>query len=126
MTRPEKPIDWEKVDSLLEAGCKASEICPHFNLHVETFYDRVRKQYDMLYTDYAALLQQKGQSCLRLAQYKKALERDNTMLIWLGKQRLGQRENAEQEVKSPREEILKLEEEILNLKNEVRKLKNVI
>lgn len=93
MSRPEKEIDWKKVDNLLMAGCHGTEIAPHFDMHAETFYDRVKKQYNIGFTEYSSLKRQQGDSILRAKQYEKAMSLDNTMLIWLGKQRLKQREN---------------------------------
>lgn len=95
--RPEKPIDWDRVNELLEAGCLGTEIAPHFDLHYTNFYDRVEKKYGMSFTEYASKIRQKGHSCLREKQYKKALRGDNTLLIWLGKNRLGQKEHPDQD-----------------------------
>lgn len=91
--RPEKPIDWIKVDDLLEAGCNATQIAPHFNIHPDTLCNRVRERYDMLFSDYLALKVAKGDSDLLNAQHVKARSGDNTMMVWMGKQRLKQREN---------------------------------
>lgn len=93
MPRPEKPIDWDKVDKLLMAGCKGTEIAPHFNMHVNTFYDKVKDHYNICFTEYSLIKKQEGDSLLRKAQFDKALKEDNTMLIWLGKQRLEQRDS---------------------------------
>jgi hypothetical protein len=96
-TRPEIPINWERVDELLEAGCYGTEIAPIFGMHHETFYDRVYKEYGVGFTEYSCAKKAKGESALREAQYNKALGKskkgDNAMLIWLGKQRLNQRES---------------------------------
>jgi len=102
MPRPEKPIDWERVDELLECGCLGNEIAAHYNMHPNTFYDRVVSKYNMSFTDYQAEKKYKGDSLIREAQFKKALKKlDNTMLIWLGKQRLGQKENLDSNQESP-------------------------
>lgn len=95
--RPEKPIDWEFLDELLLAGCTGTECASHFDIHPQTFYTRVKEKYGVVFTVYAAEKKEKGISILRFAQYKKAIglddKPDNTMLIWLGKQRMGQKEN---------------------------------
>jgi len=91
--RAHKPIDWELVDKFLIAGCTGTEIAPHFNMHHQTFLDRVAKEKGMLFTDYAAEMFEKGNSILRNVQFEKALSGDNTMMVWLGKNRLKQREN---------------------------------
>jgi hypothetical protein len=92
MSRPEKPIDWKVVDQLLMAGCLGTEIAANFDMHPDTFYNRVEQQYGMGFTAYCSEKRSKGDSLLRAKQFEKALEKDNTMLIWLGKQRLQQKE----------------------------------
>ncbi len=101
MSRPEKPIDWKKVDHLLMSGCPGTEIAPHFDMNHHTFYDRVVKQYNMTFTEYCSLKRAQGDGLLRSRQFRKALEGDNTMLIWLGKQRLNQRETQSEESVDP-------------------------
>lgn len=93
MSRPQKPIDWAKVDQLLLAGCTGTEIAPHFDIHVENFYLRVQEQYGMGFTGYSALKRQQGDSLLKAKQFEKAMKGDNTLLIWLGKTRLNQKED---------------------------------
>lgn len=95
MSRPEKPLDWAKVDQLLMAGCKGTQIAPHFDMHPETFYDKVKEKYGIGFTEYCAIKREHGDSLLHAKQFEKALKGDNAMLIWLGKQRLGQREQRE-------------------------------
>lgn len=94
MSRPEKPINWQRVDELLEAGCLGTEIAACFDVHPITFYERVTKRYGTSFTNYAAEKKACGDTLLREAQFKKATKKlDNGMLVWLGKQRLHQREN---------------------------------
>lgn len=97
MGRPQVPVDWERVDELLEAGCIGTEVAAVFGMHYETFYDRVYQNYKIGFTEYASAKRAKGESAIREAQFNKALGKtkkgDNAMLIWLGKQRLNQRES---------------------------------
>jgi len=94
--RPEKPIDWELVDSLIEAGCPSTEIAPHFHLTPEAFRERLEKKYGMYFSIYSSIFEAKGAANIRHQQYLKALGKadkgDNTMLVWLGKNRLKQRD----------------------------------
>jgi len=87
------------------AGCMGTEIAPHFDMNHHTFYDRVYKQYNMTFTEYCALKRSQGDGLLRSRQFKKAMEGDNTMLIWLGKNRLNQRETQQDDLIDP--EIVK-------------------
>lgn len=90
--RPLIPIDWKKVDQLLMAGCLGTEIAAFFAMVPNTFYERVENEYGMKFTQFRQEKLAKGDALLRAKQYEKALAGDNTNLIWLGKQRLGQRE----------------------------------
>jgi hypothetical protein len=104
MSRPEKHIDWLKVDQLLMAGCNGAQIAPHFDMHQETFYDRVRDKHGIGFTEYCAIKRKQGDSLLLAKQYEKALKGDNTLLIWLGKTRLEQKEAINYTHQSPDQE----------------------
>lgn len=90
-------IDWDKANDLLVAGCPGTEVASFFGMAAVTFYDAVVRKYGMTFSDYRHSLKQKGESILRAHQFAKAIgltkEGDNTLLIWLGKQRLGQSES---------------------------------
>ena len=91
--RPQIPIDWEKVDMFLEAGCNGLEIAANFNMHHNNFYDRVALEKGIGFIEYKHQKLAKGNSLLRAVQYKIAAKGDKAMLIWLGKQRLEQRDD---------------------------------
>lgn len=124
MSRPEKKIDWKKVDELLMAGCHGTEIAPHFNMHYNTFYLKVQEEFQIGFSEYSAIKKQQGDSLIKEKQFEKAINGDNVMLVWLGKNRLNQRESGLAEVASPNDDKLKLEDENLRLKYEIEKLKN--
>jgi hypothetical protein len=97
--RKEIPINWERVDELMMCGCPGTEIAAYFGMHEDTFYKRVEAKYSMGFSAYLAKNKATGEALIREAQFKKALghtkKGDNTLLIWLGKQRLGQKEQAD-------------------------------
>jgi hypothetical protein len=96
MTRPEIPIDWELVDELLACGSPGTEVASTLGIHEDTLYKRIEKDFNLGFSAYAAKKRACGEAMIRLTQYKKAVglskKGDNTLLIWLGKQRLGQKE----------------------------------
>ena len=92
MSRPEKTIDWKLVDKLLQAHCPGTEIAASFDLHPNTFYDRVEKEFGCGFTEYSQQKKKKGKNNLRLAQLKNALEGNTSMQIWLGKNWLAQKD----------------------------------
>lgn len=94
MCRTPIPVDWKRVDELLEAGCTGVEIAAYFAMHPNTFYDKVAFKYKITFTEYLQQKRSRGDCFLREAQYLKAIKnKDNSILIWLGKQRLGQKDN---------------------------------
>ncbi len=97
MSRPEKNIDWDRVDEMLQAGCIGTEIAAVYDMHPNTFYDRVVQKFNISFTEYSTKKRSIGDKILREAQFNKAIGKkkkgDNTLLIFLGKQRLNQRDN---------------------------------
>jgi hypothetical protein len=102
MGRPPSKIDWKKVDSLLVAGCSGAEIAAYLGVQPQTIYDRCLAEKKILFSRYSQEKQAKGDSILRAHQYAKALgkttEGDNTLLIWLGKNRLRQKEINDEDI----------------------------
>lgn len=93
MVRPEKIIDWKLVDRLLMADCHGTEIAAHFDMHPNTLYLRVQEEMGCGFSEYSQIKKAQGDSLLRDVQFKKAtVDEDNTMLIYLGKVRLKQKE----------------------------------
>jgi len=88
--RPRMKLDWDYIDSLLAAGCSGVQIAAHLGMHYETFYMTCAKDHDMTFTDYSRMKKAKGESMLKKAQFDLAMQKDKTMLVWLGKQRLNQ------------------------------------
>jgi len=95
MARPAAKIDWDFVDEYLEAGCEGVEIAGLLGIHPETLYDRCQTDHNVGFSDYRAAKRAKGNALLRKVQYDIAKEGDKAMLIWLGKNRLGQSEKQE-------------------------------
>jgi hypothetical protein len=87
MARPRKPIDPVQVEALAAIGCTLDEMASILSCHRNTLLNRFCKVIE------------KGKSSLRMSlrreQVRLAKAGDRTMLIWLGKQYLGQSERHE-------------------------------
>ena len=107
--RSEKSLNWDLIDNLLIAGCSGVEIAAHINIHFNTIYVKALSQHGVTWTEYSQKLKQKGDTLIRAAQFAKAtgssVKGDNTMLIWLGKNRLNQKDNPDSHLAT--EETLK-------------------
>jgi len=91
--RPQKEIDWDIVYRCLEAGCNGVQVAAYVGVHADTLYHAVKRKFDMNFSDFSAQYSSKGEVMLGLKQFQEAMKGDRGMLIWLGKQRLGQKEN---------------------------------
>ena len=107
-----KPVDWEKVDNMLIAGCNGVECAAAIGLHPDTLYDKCRDEKGTVWTLYLQEKRSHGDGMLRAAQYQKAIkEKNSTKLIWLGKQRLNQNDG-EQTIS--KKNLAELKEALLN------------
>lgn len=86
MGRPKKEIDYETVEKLAALFCTQDEIAAFLNLDVKTL------QRDVEFGVFYKKGQEKGKCSLRRHQYECAKKGNSAMLIWLGKQYLGQSE----------------------------------
>jgi len=100
--RPSAEIEWKVVDELLQAGCLGTEVAAFLGVYPDTLYNRCEKEHGTTFTAYAQQKKQSGDSLLKKAQFDKAIgntdKGDNTLLIWLGKVRLEQKETTEHTV----------------------------
>ena len=99
MGRPEANIDWEEVEGLLMSGCTGTEIAARIGISAPTLYDRCQTDNEMMFSEFSQEKKAKGDTLLKQAQFNAAVvDKDKAMLIWLGKQRLGQKDKSEQDV----------------------------
>jgi len=90
MARPKIKIDATEVEKLAAMGCTTEEIAAFFDCSRDTIERR-----------FAAKLlkgKERGRTRLRRLQWQAAEKGNPTLLIWLGKQYLGQSDKIEQKV----------------------------
>ena len=92
-------IDKDQFEKLCQIQCTREEIYSFFDVSKETLLRWCKNTYG---TDFETAFKnhnQKGKISLRRAQMQKAVSgrMDTTMLIWLGKQYLGQTDKVETE-----------------------------
>jgi len=87
--RPRKLIDYIMVKNLAECACTVEEIASYLNISHDTLSRNAH---------FKEVYQEGLHKCrrsLRRIQYDAAMAGDRTMLVWLGKQLLGQKEKQE-------------------------------
>ena len=110
--RPLIPIDWQKVDMWLQAGCQGTEIAARLNMHPNTFYERTLREKGVNFTEYSTRGDLSGASMLRSRQFQAAMQGNTRMMEILGKERLGQGRNNESV--SPNDNSLAMIQDLLN------------
>ena len=90
--RPLISIDWDAVDKMLMAHCTGVQVAAALGMHPDTFYRRCEEEKNVGFTDYSQEKKEKGKNLLLQKQLQVAMQGNTTMLVWLGKQHLQQRD----------------------------------
>lgn len=93
ITRPLAVIDWDLVKRFLRSGCSGTEIAAYIGISKNVIYERCQQDHEIQFSEYAQMHKRSGNAMIRNKQFELAMEGDRVMLIWLGRQRLGQRDN---------------------------------
>ena len=95
MGRPKKPINWVTAQRLCESHCTHAEIAYKLDIAPNNLNDRCIVEQGMTFSEFYNKNKHAGKANIRAVQYSKALKGDNTMLVWLGKNNLGQSDKTE-------------------------------
>ena len=83
------------VDNFLKAQCDGVGIASYFGISPDTLYRLTKERYNIGFDDYRRQKQSEGCELLRAKQFQSAMAGDKTMLVWLGKQYLHQRDKSD-------------------------------
>jgi hypothetical protein len=104
-----KQIDYDLVDNLCKIQCTGEEIASVLDIDYDTLNAAIKRDKGIGFSDYFKRKRGSGKASLRRRQWKAAIEEGNTtMLIWLGKQYLGQVDKQEHEVSGKDGEPIKV------------------
>lgn len=92
-------IDWDRVAKYLQAQCSGSGIAGILGIHENTLYSRCKLDNGVEFMAFSEQKKGEGKELLRKKQYDVAMEGDKTMLVWLGKQYLEQKEKNETDIR---------------------------
>jgi hypothetical protein len=107
MGRPVIRLDWRKVEKLCEIHCTQVEIANVMGCSVDTLAHRIKKHFGITFPEYFDQKSARGRISLRRRQFTAAMKGNISMLIWLGKNLLNQRDRVEQiNVNDPLEELV--------------------
>ena len=95
MARPKAKIDMDQLEKLCQLQPTDEEVAAFFNVSQKTIQ---RKKKEKAFREAMEKGKSKGNLSLRRWQYRAAENGNPTILIWLGKQALGQKDTIHQEV----------------------------
>lgn len=95
-----KHVDPEQFEKLCEIQCTLREISGWFGISEDTLERWCLRHYKLKFADVFNQKRQKGIISIRRMQFQNALKGNTALLIWLGKQYLGQTEKIEEKSES--------------------------
>lgn len=88
-------VNWKDFDKLLSMQCTLREVASFFECSEDTIENIVKKEKLCTFSEYSREKKANGKRQLRKRQMDIAMQGNTTMLIWLGKQYLDQKDKNE-------------------------------
>ena len=109
MGRTKIDIDWGRVEEMAIKGANGAQIAGALGVHYDTLVNRFKEDNTSDFSKYLTTKKEKGNQLLHEKQWEVAMTGDKTMLVWLGKQRLGQTERQQTDITTGGDKITKVE-----------------
>jgi len=93
--RPRIEIDWDKFHTLLQYKPTLHDCADIMGMSPDTIERAIKREYKMTFSEYRRLKMSKMRMKLAQKQFEMAMEGSIPLLIWLGKQHLGQSDKQE-------------------------------
>lgn len=93
--RPKKEVNWQQVDQMCALHCTGEEQASILGMSYEALNYKCKEAHGIGFLDYFKQKSANGRMSLRRRQYTAAMDGNTTMLVWLGKNWLGQRDVAD-------------------------------
>lgn len=103
--RPQVEIDRETFEKLCALQCTKQDIANWFECSEDSIERWAKREYGETFAVVFAQKRQKGKVSLRRMQWASAEKGNVTMLIWLGKQYLGQKDQQGIEISNSKEKF---------------------
>jgi len=103
MARPKKELEnlefdgWDQLDALI-IWASQEYCCEKLGMNTDTLALRIKERYAMSFSEYKYKRQESMRINLLKKQYDVAMNGNVSMLIWLGKQHLGQSDKKEDKI----------------------------
>ncbi len=96
--RPEKEIDWKLLDSILQFGARLIDCSEMLDMSDDSIQRKIQDAHGCTFSEYRERKMSKMRMRLLQKQFDVAMAGNTALLIWLGKQHLGQTDKITQEL----------------------------
>jgi len=96
ITKPLHQLDYKKLDAMCAIHCTGEECAAILGIDYDTLNKALKRDGNKGFTEYFKQKGASGKMSLRRKQFDHAMGGNSTMLIWLGKQWLGQADKQEE------------------------------
>ena len=97
--RPEKEMDWRLLDSILQYGASLIDCSELLEMSEDSIQRKIKEESGQTFSEYRESKKSKIRMKLRQKQYEMAMNGNVALLIWLGKNELGQKDKLENDIK---------------------------
>jgi len=118
MSRPRKELEditidgWQLLDSLIMWSAHSEYIAEELGISEDTLSKRIKERHGITFTEYRNKKKEKMRINLGRKQYEVAMQGNVSMLIWLGKNELGQSDKKDIEHKISEIQLSTIDEEL--------------
>lgn len=112
--RPKKQIDKAQFEKLCGLQCTLEEFCCYFDCDNKTLEKWCKRTYKQNFSEIFRVKKGNGKISLRRKQFELAMSGNPTMLIWLGRNMLGQTDKIEVTTSTIDPETRKAVEDMIN------------
>ena len=113
ITKPLYQADWQQIDKMCAISCTGEEMASVLGVDYDTLVAACKRDHKSRFSEYIKQKSLGGKMSLRRKQYTTAMEGNVTMLIWLGKNLLGQVDKQELEL-SLTDELSTMSQKVLD------------
>ena len=97
--------DWNQIEKMAYIQCTGEEMAAVLGVDYDTLQSACKRDHKVKFSDWIKQKASGGKMSLRRLQYTTAQSGNVSMLIWLGKNWLGQKDKSDEEITNEQSQI---------------------
>lgn len=95
-----KEFNWDQLNKICRYPLTQEDIASILDISVDTIARRIREEFDLTFAEYHNQKKSYFRKNILVKQYEVAMNGNVSMLIWLGKNYLGQKDKSDKEIEA--------------------------